>query len=430
MNLRLFYYLPCFTFLVSCVNDITNAEQIGESISCSNDPSRWSIEYGPNDKLGYVDPDGNVMIDYQFSRAGKFENGIAEVSLSDKIKSNDARYFINSSGERVSENFEYVRAYQEQHFFIAKVDRDNPSYFMINEKGETITERYAKIEYKEELGICFVEVECDTCPVNGSKSAMLNTSGEVISNWFDDFNPFPTHHFAIAENGEFMEQRVAAVNMNGEIISDWYDHIYKLSDWPGYYEVTGNRSDTWNDHGLIDSSGKLVVKQRYNSLEYYPNQSVILAKTKRGFDYQSHLISKNFNLQLSSKELPFYFPDNSTLIGYPKSKSSYAYYQMKEDSLIKVTPDFQMESKLESGIRKRFLFFKARAYSKMKYWIPSFNEGFAPVKKGGKYGFIDTNGKLVIDHQFEEVEKFKSGECKVVLKGEELIINTKGEIIE
>lgn len=46
--------------------------------------------------------------------------------------------------------------------------------------------------------------------------------------------------------------------------------------------------------------------------------------------------------------------------------------------------------------------------------IRGFSNDLAPVKSGGKWGFVDRNGKLVIDLQFDEVSDFKRGRADVV----------------
>ena len=44
----------------------------------------------------------------------------------------------------------------------------------------------------------------------------------------------------------------------------------------------------------------------------------------------------------------------------------------------------------------------------------NFSEGFACVKKDDKWGFIDKSGKMVIELQFDRVFDFSEGLWKVV----------------
>lgn len=57
-----------------------------------------------------------------------------------------------------------------------------------------------------------------------------------------------------------------------------------------------------------------------------------------------------------------------------------------------------------------------------------FNEGFAPVWKGGKYGFIDTNANLIIQLQYDLVGKFSEGLAFVQKDGKCGYIDKKGNV--
>ena len=55
-----------------------------------------------------------------------------------------------------------------------------------------------------------------------------------------------------------------------------------------------------------------------------------------------------------------------------------------------------------------------------------FSEGLAAVKNGGKYTYIDTEGAIGINAQFEAAGFFIEGIAPVILNGESGYINTKG----
>nr|MBA3352760.1 WG repeat-containing protein [Blastocatellia bacterium] len=58
-----------------------------------------------------------------------------------------------------------------------------------------------------------------------------------------------------------------------------------------------------------------------------------------------------------------------------------------------------------------------------------FYEGLASVKKDGKYGFIDTSGKLVIAPAFDKAGVFSRGLAAVIMDGNVGYINKKGELV-
>ena len=61
--------------------------------------------------------------------------------------------------------------------------------------------------------------------------------------------------------------------------------------------------------------------------------------------------------------------------------------------------------------------------------VGSFNEGFAAVKKDGKYGYINTKGEQIVEFKFDDVVGFNEGFAAVQKNGWCGYINTKGEQI-
>ena len=61
--------------------------------------------------------------------------------------------------------------------------------------------------------------------------------------------------------------------------------------------------------------------------------------------------------------------------------------------------------------------------------VCNFSEGFAAVKKDGKWGYINTKGELIIECKFDDVNYFNKGFAVVKKDGKKGYINTKGEQI-
>ncbi|HDI6354056.1 TPA: WG repeat-containing protein, partial [Escherichia coli] len=58
----------------------------------------------------------------------------------------------------------------------------------------------------------------------------------------------------------------------------------------------------------------------------------------------------------------------------------------------------------------------------------SFSEGLAVVKKGGKFGYINAEGSLVIDCQYEYATPFKNGVATVKQNGKLIQIDKTGAV--
>ena len=58
--------------------------------------------------------------------------------------------------------------------------------------------------------------------------------------------------------------------------------------------------------------------------------------------------------------------------------------------------------------------------------VGSFNEGFASVKKDGKWGYINTKGEQIVECKFDYAHNFHEGFARVKKDGKYGYINTKG----
>ena len=58
------------------------------------------------------------------------------------------------------------------------------------------------------------------------------------------------------------------------------------------------------------------------------------------------------------------------------------------------------------------------------------SEGLMPVKKNGKWGYIDGDSNLVIPCIYDEVSLFNGGRAIVKYNGKEYVIDKKGNVME
>ncbi|MBQ2830318.1 MAG: WG repeat-containing protein, partial [Oscillospiraceae bacterium] len=63
------------------------------------------------------------------------------------------------------------------------------------------------------------------------------------------------------------------------------------------------------------------------------------------------------------------------------------------------------------------------------YSISDIGDGLLPVAKGGKWGFIDTTGKLVIPCGYDSAKDFSEGLARVEKDGKWGLINTSGKVV-
>ncbi|STD13066.1 WG repeat-containing protein [Chryseobacterium carnipullorum] len=109
-----------------------------------------------------------------------------------------------------------------------------------------------------------------------------------------------------------------------------------------------------------------------------------------------------------------------------------------KDSLVMIPFEYDFLNPFKEGVayaknnNKEFFITKKNVRLKGDFEaVGIFSEGLAPVKKNGKWGFIDYQANLVIPIQYDEVDCFRpSGLCAVTKNGKSGFINKSGaEII-
>jgi hypothetical protein len=74
-------------------------------------------------------------------------------------------------------------------------------------------------------------------------------------------------------------------------------------------------------------------------------------------------------------------------------------------------------------------------YDETKYYIGAssmssgFSQGMAPVKRNGKWGYIDMKGNAATDFEYEDADLFNDGLARITLNGKYGYINKTGEIV-
>ncbi|MDN5479682.1 MAG: WG repeat-containing protein, partial [Chryseobacterium sp.] len=111
---------------------------------------------------------------------------------------------------------------------------------------------------------------------------------------------------------------------------------------------------------------------------------------------------------------------------------------INDDSLVMIPFEYDFLNPFKNGLayaknnNKEFFITKKNLRLKGDFEaVGIFSEGLAPVKKNGKWGFIDYQANLVIPIQYDEVDCFRpSGLCAVTKNGKSGFINKSGaEII-
>lgn len=191
---------------------------------------------------GYIDIHNNLKIDYKFSKAESFSDGLAVVSLYDKEKGLNKYFYIDKNGNQAFEGvFEYATNFSEG---LAAVVENN-KYGYINQKGKLIIPYQFEVAGRFKDGRAVVQNK-------SFKSAIIDEKGNLLTAFeyvnIDDFH----EDMARVEKGSYADgtRRYGYINKAGKLIipiiyefgSDFENGKVKVTDENGrdfYIDKTG-----------------------------------------------------------------------------------------------------------------------------------------------------------------------------------------------
>lgn len=240
-----------------------------------------------------------------------------------------------------------------------------------------------------------------------------------------------------------------------------------------YYQISSN-----GKYGLMDETGKIIVKPEYDGAEYNQNTGNIqLRKGKYWAVYSLNLVpltdfifeyiastSEGYTMVKTEKGWN-YLDANGTLLsskyyysldGFHNglaiikelvpAEQAYKYFIIRKDGSYLIETSFDFIGNFSEGIcwfekNNSWGFidttgkeiFSTKVNPENFYapadMVTNCKEGLAGININGKWGFINTSGKIVIDPQFEKVREFSEGKASVQINGMWGFIDKTGKVI-
>lgn len=342
-------------------------------------PSEGLCAVKLNDKWGYKNLKGDTIIEYQYTFAGEFRNGIAPVSDSPffdvENQFNDGIGFIDKCGETIIP--------LKHTIFSDEVIREN-GYFRLIIDGW----------YNEAL---FSE--------NGNRITPENAYLTVLPNIIEksDLLPFKVYNDwdetnGMAEDGLGMNRFCGYTNVDGEII---IAENYKRCDL--FSEGLALVVNLNNEILFIDQTGNVII----NTGVFAENPSAIQCNGFKNDVVIIDYFNKFYVLQRNGKFILENFSDskiNSTLIlncFFLLKKGPYA--SMELDTAVSNNYDIgiiDQNGKVIIPLIHRFLS------------IVKFNEYLIIASRENHYGIIDFEDNVILDFEFDYIDCRK----KIALK--------------
>lgn len=339
-----------------------------------------------NGKYGYIDNTGNFVINAQWDYAGAFEDGLAIVGNGKE----DSKYgYIDKTGNYiVNPQFSYAKDFSDG----LAVVKSNDKYGYIGKDGKyAINPQFDyAIDFKN--GMAAV--------LSDNKFGFIDKNGKyVINPQFDyvDYNMMgfydPNFYYDMGVIPVRVDSKYGFIDFSGKIvITPQYDSIYpKAADIDlqpktgkeGNYLIPVELNEKW---GFIDNTGKTIINPQFDSVSYFYNGvAMVILDGKYGFINTDGKYTTNpildyveFSYHYKVGDLCPYSQDNK--IGYVNPTDGGAYIQPQYD---------------DGG---------------------KFINGFAIVKKNGKYGYINQQNETITDFIYKSCNDFKYDGYAVVKK--------------
>jgi hypothetical protein len=206
-----------------------------------------------NDKFGYINRSGEIIIEPQFKFANNFSEGLATVAMSDADDKFGGKFgYIDSTGRLIIQPIYDAASDFAQGW--ARVKSNYEGFFYINKIGKpTIINTFFECYTIQSFPIPVRETQ-------KSKAGFINQKGEyIIEPQFDVAFPFVDNYAVVA-----MNQQYGYINTQGEFIIE--PQFYRANYFQNGLakvivkdEISGNKKE-----GFINKEGKFMVSPSFD----------------------------------------------------------------------------------------------------------------------------------------------------------------------
>ena len=329
-----------------------------------------------NDKFGLIDLTGNEVIPIEYDEI----TVIRGIENSFKVKKDDKYGIVDGDGKTVI---------QAQYADIDVLGKDNKSGFIIkNADGKYGIVDYSNAQILEAKYDSIEKVygnDMYVVNLNGKQKVVNKSGNDVLTTGFDSIKQI----LANQENAVIFvkSNKFGVMNTSGEVvIESQYDSLEETKVGTFIASKDGK-------YGIITIKKEEKLPFEYNSISFNEKADLYVAE-------DSNFNSKILNSNLDVKAAGILLEINETK----------GYLKLRVDNVNKYY-NFKFEEKQESDIfTNRTLFLS---------------------KKDGKYGYVDKNGKVIVDYIYDDaMEQNDYGFSAIKKDGKWGSIDGKGNVIQ
>lgn len=327
-----------------------------------------------NDKWGFLDLSGNVVIEPIFDRAGDFSQGRAAVLFGGTIG------YIDTSGKIVIPcKYDWSSGFLNGFATVKLAGK----YGFIDLDGNEIVPIKYDFVFSFVNGFAIVNQGGTLTEKGflGGKFGVIDTLGkEVISPKYDYIHSYKMVYFQ--QKNQLLAEVVRASKV---LIED------------------GNLILMNHQVGLINADGKEVLPLKYGEINFTNDGQVWAMKEGRWGMLD----------QFGKKMTPFKYDE-----------SPYAQTEIEG-------PDSVVLIRVEANSKYGFINLKGEEVIETIYEnLFDFSQNLIAMQLEGKWGFLDFKGKVVVPFIYDKVQPFSDGISQVELSGESFTIDLTGKRIK
>ena len=371
-----------------------------------------------DEKWGVLDSNGDIVINPSYEEMVIIPDPKTDIFLCtydvDYSTGNYKTKAINAKNEEILTQYENIEALanKEGKYGVATNDGKiiiEPKYTEISALGKNKVAGYIVKDENEKYGIIGV------------------SSKEILPNQYDGITDVYGNDLYVVKEGEtkkVINKKQILINKEGtEILSEGFDKIsqilknqdtgiiFQKNDKYGVMKTTGEitldaKYDSLEEakseiliykqdekYGIMDITGQVKVEPQYTNITYEEKADIYIAEKE---NYEADILDNTFTTRISGMVLEI-----NTETGYIKI--------LENDQTKYYT--FHFEEKQEKDI------------------FP--NRTLFVSKQDGKYGFVDKDGNVVVDYQYDDAtEQNDYGYAGIKKDANWGSINSEGKVIQ
>ena len=435
-----------------------NVQSISIYTNVNSTPYEKSVlTYKENGKYGLINLEGKQITKPVYDE-------ISSINYKEGtflVKQNELEGIINMKGKVIikceyesvtSDNYYSENGYNKQAgFIVSKKTEDGYRYGYVNYRGTIIlnpiyTQLERVTEIANEKGVYFIAFK------NG-QAGLLKNNKEILNYEYEDiqYNVLGSI-FVTKRNGKY-----GAVNQEGTtVLYPEYDNVYTggmylnaLKDKDIFiFDLNGNKIETNevsktktenanyyitidknNKYKVVDSKDNIIIDKDYTYIEYLPGDYFIVER-----DSKSGIIDSNGKSVIELKYDSISRINETDILQMEKDRNIALYnLNMKEivsmdNAIVKEVKDEKAYILLYSDTDFKYLDKKGNILTSQNLFE---NNSLFAKNINGKWGFVDKDGNLKVQNDYELVTDFnKYGFAGIKKDGKWGSINQNGEIVQ